>query len=97
MTTATPTLGTMLREARHAAGLSQVELSKHTRIDQAHISRLENDKMPLYPALLDTLIAALGLDRDATYHAARRLPAEIRDALAADLPLMREVRGRLGV
>lgn len=97
MTTATPTLGTMLREARHAAGLSQVDLSERTRIDQAHISRLENDKMPLYPALLDALIDALALDRDLTYHAARRLPGELRDALALDLPLMREVRDRLGL
>ena len=96
--TTTPTVGTMLREARHQAGLSQRQLSIQTGIDTGRISAWENDRDPApWPAALDTLIDFFSLDRDALYHAAGRVPPEITAALAHDLPLVREIRDRLGL
>lgn len=88
------TIGAMVHAARTSAGLSFRQLSKLAGVPQVKIHEIEKHNMA-YPALLDRLIPALGLDRDAAYAAAGRVPPELAAGLAADLPLMRRVRKEL--
>ena len=94
--TTTLTIGDMIREARARRGLSTYEVAHLAGTQQQNVTAAEN-RNKVWPALLDRLIPVLELDRDAAYHASGRVPAEIMTGLAADLPLMREVRERLGL
>jgi transcriptional regulator with XRE-family HTH domain len=60
------TSGTLIREARLRAGLSQVELSERSGKDRAQIARWERDVVqPSFEALRD-LIRACGFDLETT-------------------------------
>ena len=48
-----------LREARKAAGFTQVELAKRARMDQADISRIEKGAKAISMDVLDRLCRAL--------------------------------------
>ena len=48
-----------LREARQAAGFTQVELAKRARMDQADISRIEKGAKAISMDVLDRLCRAL--------------------------------------
>ena len=54
--------GTEIREARKRAGITQVQLSEATGIDQASISRMENGRQGITLAYLIRIARALGVD-----------------------------------
>lgn len=84
----------MIREARLRAGLTQAELAEATGLTPSHVSVIESDRTDrsAYPAVLDRLIPALGLDRDTAYAAAGRIPAEITEAMTGNVSALRKVR-----
>ena len=51
-----------IREARKRAGLTQVQLSEATGIDQASISRMENGKQGITLEYLKRIAQALGVE-----------------------------------
>lgn len=87
------TLGRELRDARHAAGLSQASVARASGLDQARVSRIERSAGS--PARLDEIAllgAALGLRISV-----RAYPAgsPVRDA--GQLRLLERFRARIGV
>lgn len=51
-----------IRDARKRAGLTQMQLSEATGIDQASISRMENGKQGITLEYLKRIAEALGLE-----------------------------------
>ena len=51
-----------IRDARKRAGLTQVQLSEATGIDQASISRMENGKQGITLEYLKRIAQALGVE-----------------------------------
>jgi transcriptional regulator with XRE-family HTH domain len=78
------TSGTLIREARLRAGLSQVELSQRSGKDRAQIARWERDVVqPSYETLRD-LVRACGYDLEASlvpYQLDAGQDARLREAL----------------
>ena len=60
-----PNLGSELRKARVAAGLSQEDLSSRARVDRSYISQLERDLKSPTVDMLDRLCAHLGVKASA--------------------------------
>jgi transcriptional regulator with XRE-family HTH domain len=59
--TVTERFGKRMRQLRQEQGLSQMDLSEKTGMEQAFISRLENGKAEASLGTLDRLATALGL------------------------------------
>jgi transcriptional regulator with XRE-family HTH domain len=78
------TSGTLIREARLRAGLSQVELSERSGKDRAQIARWERDVVqPSFETLRD-LVRACGFDLEASlvpYQVDPRQDARLQEAL----------------
>jgi transcriptional regulator with XRE-family HTH domain len=53
--------GSLLREARIAAGMGQLELARETGISQAYISQLERGMYEAGPSTIQKLARALGV------------------------------------
>jgi transcriptional regulator with XRE-family HTH domain len=86
------TSGTLIREARLRAGLSQGELSEHSGKDRAQIARWERDVVqPSFETLRD-LVRACGFDLELTL-----VPYELDEREIARLQksLMRSPQERL--
>ena len=78
------TSGTLIREARLRARLSQVELSKRSGKDRAQIARWERDVVQPSFETLRELVRACGFDLEATlvpYEADREHDARLEKAL----------------
>ena len=78
------TSGTLIREARLRAGLSQTELSERSGKDRAQIARWERDVVQPSFETLRELVRACGFDLEATlvpYAADEQHDARLRDAL----------------
>ena len=97
MTEDRPPIADLLREARHRAGLTLAALADRTGLLSSRISDIEHGRKPTYPAALDALTEALGMDRDEAYIAAREVPPEIIDALSTNLPALRRLRHEPGL
>ena len=95
------TSGTLIREARLRAGLSQVELSERSGKDRAQIARWERDVVqPSFETLRD-LVRACGFDLETSlvpYEADSRHDARLQKALQRTpqerLQAMLKARGR---
>lgn len=78
--------GERLRRARDQAGLKQLVLAQRLAISPSYLNQIEADQRPLTPALLERLVAVLGVPR--TYFAdsedARR-ESQLREDLADPL------------
>ena len=74
--------GTVLREKRRAAGLSQRQLADRAALDFSYISKLENGRLPAPAA--DTavrLAVILGCPAEDLLSAARKMPTGLDDSL----------------
>ena len=85
------TSGTLIREARLRAGLSQVELSQRSGKDRAQIARWERDVVQPSFETLRELLRACGFDLEATL-----VPYEADDARDARLEQALRSRRRSG-
>ena len=56
------TIGTLIREARKAAGWSQQELVKHAAISQQYLSNIENDHVDVSLRIVLRIAKELDLD-----------------------------------
>ncbi|MGH3019969.1 MAG: helix-turn-helix transcriptional regulator [Gaiellaceae bacterium] len=86
------TSGTLIREARLLAGLSQGELSERSRKDRAQIARWERDVVQPSFETLRELVRACGFDLELTL-----VPYEVNERELARLrkSLMRSPQERL--
>jgi transcriptional regulator with XRE-family HTH domain len=78
------TSGTLIREARLRARLSQIELSKRSGKDRAQIARWERDVVQPSFETLRELVRACGFDLETTlvpYQADTRQDARLQKAL----------------
>jgi transcriptional regulator with XRE-family HTH domain len=78
------TSGTIIRQARLLAGLSQVELSERSGKDRAQIARWERDVVQPSFETLRELVRACGFDLDLTlvpYEVNERERAELRKSM----------------
>ena len=77
--------GTVLREKRRAAGLSQRQLAEKVGVDFSYISKLENGRLP--PAADDTVVricTILGCPAEEFFTAAKKLPTELGESLVGE-------------
>jgi transcriptional regulator with XRE-family HTH domain len=95
------TSGTLIREARLRAGLSQVELSEVSGKDRAQIARWERDVVQPSFETLRELVRACGFDLETSlvpYEADSRRDARLQKALQRTpqerLQAMLKARGR---
>jgi transcriptional regulator with XRE-family HTH domain len=95
------TSGTLIREARLRAGLSQVELSERSGKDRAQIARWERDVVQPSFETLRELVRACGFDLETSlvpYEADSRHDARLQKALQRTpqerLQAMLKARGR---
>ncbi len=95
------TSGTLIREARLRAGLSQVELSERSGKDRAQIARWERDVVQPSFETLRELVRACGFDLETSlvpYEADSRHDARLHKALQRTpqerLQAMLKARGR---
>jgi transcriptional regulator with XRE-family HTH domain len=95
------TSGTLIREARLRAGLSQVELSERSGKDRAQIARWERDVVQPSFETLRELVRACGFDLETSlvpYDADSRHDARLQKALQRTpqerLQAMLKARGR---
>jgi transcriptional regulator with XRE-family HTH domain len=95
------TSGTLIREARLRAGLSQVELSERSGKDRAQIARWERDVVQPSFETLRELVRACGFDLETSlvpYEADSRHDARLQKALQRTpqerLQAMLRARGR---
>jgi transcriptional regulator with XRE-family HTH domain len=95
------TTGTLIRQARMRAGLSQVELSQRSGKDRAQIARWERDVVVPSLETLRELLHACGFDLELTlvpYEANRKQDARLQKALERTpqerLQAMLRARGR---
>lgn len=76
--------GSVLRERRHAAGLTQRDLAERAGLDFSYISKLENDRLP--PPAADTIVALaaiLGTPADELLALTGKMPTEVQLALSS--------------
>jgi transcriptional regulator with XRE-family HTH domain len=78
-----PTLGSLLRDARHQAGLTLVTVAKQVGISVAHLSRVELDAPDhgASVAMLGALAKALKVNVDTIFFAAGRVPPDLEQWL----------------
>ena len=95
------TSGTLIRQARLRAGLSQVELSERSGKDRAQIARWERDVVQPSLETLRELLRACGFDLDLAlvpYEPDNRRDTQLRKALQRTpqerLQAMLKTRGR---
>lgn len=95
------TTGTLIRQARMRAGLSQVDLSQRSGKDRAQIARWERDVVVPSLETLRELLQACGFDLELTlvpYEADHKQDARLQTALERTpqerLRAMLRVRGR---
>ena len=62
MTRMTP--GTYLRKRREAAGLSQLDVARRTRLDQSELSKMERGARPISPIWATLLSVHIGFPDD---------------------------------
>ena len=96
------TSGSLIREARRRAGLSQVELGRRAGLTQSVVSVYESGgRQPSLP-ILERLVRSAGCDLSVTVQGAPTVPAETERPLGTRLsrhgPQVREIvaRHRLG-
>lgn len=93
---ATSAVATLIREARGRRGLTQADLAAAASVSPSYISHLEAGReVATHPATIDRMAAALGIDPDALYAAAGRIPDDLVQRLAADPDAVRRVREAL--
>jgi len=93
--TPTPTAhGTMIRTARLAAGIGLRALGRELDISATYLSRIETGDEPHPPTaeVLDRIATRLGIDRDALYCAAKKVPPELAASVTSSVPAMRLAR-----
>lgn len=81
----TVSFGTLLRERRRAAGLTQRELAEKAQLDCSYISKLENDRLP--PPAADTIVllcSILGVPADDLLASTHKLPSTIEEKVSAN-------------
>ena len=89
--------GTLLRERRRAAGLTQRALAERAKLDFSYISKLENDRLP--PPAADTIVllcSILGVPADDLLASARKLPSAVEEKVSASAHaqlFLREAQG----
>lgn len=90
-------LATLIRDTRASRGLTQADLASAASVSQSYIGHLENGRqVPTAPATIQALADALGIDADAIYAAAGRVPDDLARRLASDPDAVRIVRRALG-
>ncbi len=75
--------GELLREKRHAAGLSQRELARRAGLDFSYISKVENGRQP--PPAADTVVqlcSILGAPVDEMLAAVGKIPEEVQKKIS---------------
>lgn len=90
----TDNLGTMLRQGRKDAGLTQREMADVLGVDFTYVSKIENDRVGFPPSdrVLTTWAVRCGLDPDAVFVAAGKCPPDLFDRLCTDLGFVQRVR-----
>jgi transcriptional regulator with XRE-family HTH domain len=74
--------GSMLREKRRLAGISQRELAKEIGVDFSYISKMENDRLP--PPAAETIIAitrVLDIPSEELLSVAGKIPSDVQKAI----------------
>jgi transcriptional regulator with XRE-family HTH domain len=77
------TFGTVLREKRRCAQVSQRKLAELVGVDFSYISKLENDRLP--PPAADTIVriaGSIGCPSELLLAAAQKLPGNVGPALS---------------
>ncbi len=85
--------GQILRELRHAKGLSQRALAEKIEVDFSYISKVENGRLP--PPSADTIVKisqALDVAPDELLSLTRKMPTQVKEMLSASPPALRFVR-----
>lgn len=77
----TTSLGALLRELRHEAGLSQRAAAKSVGVSFPHISKVEAGHEVPSAELLVAMATTYGADPDTVLLAADRLPEDVEDAV----------------
>lgn len=96
MITDPPNLATLIRDTRASRGLTQADLASAASVSQSYIGHLENGRqVPTAPATIQALADALGIDADAIYAAAGRVPDDLARRLASDPDAVQIVRQAL--
>ncbi len=75
--------GTMLRELRRAAGLTQRQLAERLGVDFSYISKLENDRLP--PPAADTIVSIareLGVPPEQLLARTGKIPSDVRKGVS---------------
>lgn len=89
-------LATLIRDTRTRRGLTQMDVANVVGVSQPYIGHLENGRqVPTAPATIQALANALGIDADAIYAAAGRVPDDLARRLASDQDAVRIVRQAL--
>ena len=86
------TLGTLIRNARRSAALSQPDLARHLGVTVSYLSHIEHDRAQPSDTVLDTLSVVLGVPADDLYVAAGRLGARTLDYIQSHPELLRALR-----
>lgn len=74
--------GSILREKRRSAGVSQRELAQQIGVDFSYISKLENDR--LVPPAAETIVAictVLNIPPEELLSAAGKIPADVQKSI----------------
>src|SRR5689334_5733917 len=88
--------GSILRQTRQKAGISQRELAARIGLDFSYISKVENDRLP--PPAADTIVAicrALNIDPDELLTLVGKLPRGVQKMMGtnrAALAFLREAQ-----
>ena len=89
--------GSLLRQHRRAAGLTQRELAEKAHLDFSYISKLENNRLP--PPAADTVVSLcsiLGVPADDLLALAGKLPSAIEENIGTSVSaqaFLREAQG----
>lgn len=79
----TETFGSLLREIRRTAGVSQRDLANKVNLDFSYISKLENDRIP--PPAADTVVAiceVLNVEPDQLLSMTGKIPSKVQENLS---------------
>jgi len=79
------TFGTLLRQARRAAGFTQRQLANAADVDFSYISKLENDHMP--PPAADTIVRlcrAMKVSPESLLAATGKLPSDVHQSVGVN-------------
>ena len=78
-----PEFGRVLREARQAAGLKLYDVAEVLKVHHTYLSRIETgQERPPSNRVISLLADLYGVDRDALFVAAGRLPPELYEMAA---------------